>query len=215
MKSLDVVYLHSHDTGRYVQPYGHGAVPVLQELAEQGLLFRSAFCAAPTCGAELGGAVDGQVGPLQRHAGAGAPRLLAGGLPPASGARIGECGYHTVLPGVQHVGTATRSWGASRCSIRTPTAPRKRPRPPPSSWATLPAPEAEQLYDLASGPNEARNLAADRGGAGVLGLMRGRRDQWIKETGDPLLSGPVRAPSGARINDGDGLLRREKPRLIE
>src|SRR3982751_5285119 len=46
----NIVYLHSHDTGRYIQPYGHAIpTPRLQRLAEQGVLFRKAFCAAPTC----------------------------------------------------------------------------------------------------------------------------------------------------------------------
>ncbi len=46
----NILYLHSHDTGRYVQPYGYGIpTPNIQRLAEQGVLFRKAFCASPTC----------------------------------------------------------------------------------------------------------------------------------------------------------------------
>src|SRR4051794_28770818 len=46
----NVLYLHSHDTGRYVQPYGHQVpTPNIQRLADQGLLFRQAFAAAPVC----------------------------------------------------------------------------------------------------------------------------------------------------------------------
>jgi len=46
----NILYIHSHDTGRYVQPYGHAVpAPNLQRLAEQGVLFRQAFCANPTC----------------------------------------------------------------------------------------------------------------------------------------------------------------------
>src|ERR1051326_207877 len=44
------LYIHSHDTGRYIQPYGHAVpTPNLQKLAGQGVLFRQAFNAAPTC----------------------------------------------------------------------------------------------------------------------------------------------------------------------
>lgn len=47
---MNIVYLHSHDTGRYIQPYGHPVpTPHLQRLAEEGVLFRKAFTAAPTC----------------------------------------------------------------------------------------------------------------------------------------------------------------------
>jgi N-sulfoglucosamine sulfohydrolase len=46
----NIVYFHSHDTGRYIQPYGYKVpTPNLQKLAEEGVLFRKAFCAAPTC----------------------------------------------------------------------------------------------------------------------------------------------------------------------
>jgi arylsulfatase A-like enzyme len=50
MQSPNILYIHSHDTGRYVQPYGHAIpAPNLQRLAEEGVLFRQCFCAAPTC----------------------------------------------------------------------------------------------------------------------------------------------------------------------
>jgi N-sulfoglucosamine sulfohydrolase len=46
----NLLYLHSHDTGRYIQPYGHQVpTPNIQRLADQGMLFRDAFCAAPSC----------------------------------------------------------------------------------------------------------------------------------------------------------------------
>jgi arylsulfatase A-like enzyme len=49
-KPPNIVYVHSHDTGRLIQPYGHQIVtPNIQRLADQGLLFRNAFSAAPVC----------------------------------------------------------------------------------------------------------------------------------------------------------------------
>jgi N-sulfoglucosamine sulfohydrolase len=46
----NIVLVHSHDTGRYIQPYGHQlTTPNIQRLADQGLLFRQAYAAAPTC----------------------------------------------------------------------------------------------------------------------------------------------------------------------
>jgi Sulfatase/Stf0 sulphotransferase len=59
----NVLYLHSHDTGRYVQPYGHPVpTPNIQRLADQGVLFRRAFCAAPTCSASRACLLTGQYG---------------------------------------------------------------------------------------------------------------------------------------------------------
>ena len=50
MKRPNIVYLDSHATGRYVQPYGHAVpTPNIQSLAEEGVHFRQGFCAAPTC----------------------------------------------------------------------------------------------------------------------------------------------------------------------
>lgn len=60
-KPLNILYLHSHDTGRYIQPYGYPArTPHLQKLAEEGMLFRNAFCAAPTCSPSRAALLTGQ-----------------------------------------------------------------------------------------------------------------------------------------------------------
>jgi N-sulfoglucosamine sulfohydrolase len=59
----NVLYLHSHDTGRYVQPYGYPVpTPNIQRLADQGLLFREAFCAVPTCSGSRACLLTGQYG---------------------------------------------------------------------------------------------------------------------------------------------------------
>ena len=72
----------------------------------------------------------------------------------------------------------------------------------------------EQLYDLMFDPNEANNLIGDPSMRGVLEEMRGRLERWMRETDDPLLEGPVPAPSGARVNDPDGLSPREPVKVI-
>jgi len=57
----NIVYIHSHDTGRYVQPYGHQIqTPNIQRLADQGLLFRQAHCAAPSCSGSRACLLTGQ-----------------------------------------------------------------------------------------------------------------------------------------------------------
>ena len=57
----NILYIHSHDTGRYVQPYGWPVpTPNIQLLADQGLLFREAFCAAPTCSGSRASLLTGQ-----------------------------------------------------------------------------------------------------------------------------------------------------------
>lgn len=57
----NILYIHSHDTGRHVQPYGYWVrTPHLQMLAEQGVLFRKAFCASPTCSGSRASLLTGQ-----------------------------------------------------------------------------------------------------------------------------------------------------------
>ncbi len=57
----NILYLHSHDTGRYVQPYGYPVpTPNIQHLADQGVLFRQAFCAAPVCSGSRAALLTGQ-----------------------------------------------------------------------------------------------------------------------------------------------------------
>jgi N-sulfoglucosamine sulfohydrolase len=60
-KQPNILYIHSHDTGRYVQPYGFPVpTPNIQLLADQGVLFRNAFCAAPTCSGSRASLLTGQ-----------------------------------------------------------------------------------------------------------------------------------------------------------
>ncbi len=76
------------------------------------------------------------------------------------------------------------------------------------------APNAEMLFDLIYDPHEANNLIEDEGYADVLADMRDRLEQWMRQTDDPLLSGSVQAPEGARLNDPDGLSPRDDQTYI-
>jgi arylsulfatase A-like enzyme len=80
-------------------------------------------------------------------------------------------------------------------------------------WRDRP-PAEEQLYDLVFDPNEAHNLAYEPAMARVLAEMRGRLERWMETTDDPLLRGPVPAPSGSKVNDPDGLSPREPTQVI-
>lgn len=61
MKRPNILYLHSHDTGRTIQPCGYGVhTPHLQQLAEQGILFRQCFSLAPTCSPSRAALLTGQ-----------------------------------------------------------------------------------------------------------------------------------------------------------
>jgi len=103
---LNVIYLHSHDTGRHVQPYGYAvSTPNIQRLAEEGVLFRQAFTAAPTCSPSRAALLTGQ----SPH-NAGMIGLAHRGFQLKDPAQhlahtLRSSGYETVLAGVQHVTT--------------------------------------------------------------------------------------------------------------
>lgn len=62
MGKPNILYVHSHDTGRYVKPYGFDVpTPNIQKLAEEGVLFRKAFCSAPQCSPSRATLLTGQM----------------------------------------------------------------------------------------------------------------------------------------------------------
>ena len=57
----NIIYLHSHDSGRYLSPYGHAVpTPNLMRLAKGGILFRQMHSAAPTCSPSRAALLTGQ-----------------------------------------------------------------------------------------------------------------------------------------------------------
>ena len=59
---------------------------------------------------------------------------------------------------------------------------------------------AEELFDLVFDPNEANNLVDDPAYESVLTELRGRLLDWMQDTDDPLLRGPVAPAPGVEIN---------------
>jgi len=108
----NVLYLHSHDTGRYVQPYGYPVpTPNIQHLADQGALFRQAFCAAPVCSGSRAALLTGQC----THA-TGMLGLAHRGYRLRHPERhivnvLRDAGYWTGLVGEQHVSADPGSLG--------------------------------------------------------------------------------------------------------
>jgi N-sulfoglucosamine sulfohydrolase len=104
MPTPNILYLHSHDTGRYIQPYGYGVpAPNLQKLAEKGVLFRQAFCASPTCSPSRAALLTGCMPHNNGMLG-----LAHFGFRLADPTRhilftLREAGYHSVLAGEQHL----------------------------------------------------------------------------------------------------------------
>ncbi len=100
----NILYLHSHDTGRYVQPYGHPVpTPNIQRLADQGVLFRKAFCAAPTCSASRACLLTGQYGHNNGMLGLAHRGWSLNDYRQHLVHPLHRAGYHSVLIGEQHI----------------------------------------------------------------------------------------------------------------
>ena len=99
----NIVLVHTDDTGRYIGPYGHAIeTPNLEAVADDGLLFRNAFCAGPTCSPSRAAVMTGQC----PHA-AGMLGLAHRGFDLDEPSHhlatyLSEHGYETVLAGQQH-----------------------------------------------------------------------------------------------------------------
>ena len=101
---MNILYIHTHDSGRFIQPYGHAiATPNLQKLAEEGVLFRQCYSCAPTCSPSRAALLTG----MNPHA-AGMLGLAHRGFslndPKHHLAHhLKQNGFETVLCGMQHV----------------------------------------------------------------------------------------------------------------
>lgn len=102
-RPVNIVVLHAHDAGRWIQPYGYPVeTPHLSQFARESVLFRKAFCAAPTCAPSRCALATGQF-----------PHQVGMFGLPHEGWRLDdfrkhwvrclrEWGYQTALAGVQH-----------------------------------------------------------------------------------------------------------------
>jgi N-sulfoglucosamine sulfohydrolase len=100
----NILYLHSHDTGRYVQPYGHPVpTPNIQHLADQGVLFRRAFCATPTCSTSRACLLTGQYGHNNGMLGLAHRGWSLNDYHQHIVHTLREAGYYSALIGEQHI----------------------------------------------------------------------------------------------------------------
>lgn len=115
MKKPNIIYIHSHDTGRYVQSYGHAIpTPNIQSLAEEGVLFRNAFCANPTCSPSRAALLTGQ---YAHSCGMGGLANRGWSLPVPEHLipyTLNDAGYQTALAGFQHVVRNVKDTGYQR-----------------------------------------------------------------------------------------------------
>ena len=102
--SPNILYIHSHDTGRYIQPYGHAIpTPNMQQLAEEGILFRQAFCANPTCSPSRASLLTGQCAHSSGMLGLAHRGFSLNDTNQHILHTLRKAGYTSALAGVQHI----------------------------------------------------------------------------------------------------------------
>jgi len=111
----NILYLHCHDAGRYIEPYGHRVpTPNLQRLAEQGVIFRNAFAAAPTCSPSRAALLTGQSPHNAGMLGLAHHGWFLNDYGQHLIHSLHEAGYTSVLCGVQHLTDFRRTRSCAR-----------------------------------------------------------------------------------------------------
>lgn len=102
----NVIYLHTHDCGRFIEPYGYAyKTPNLMKLAQGGVTFRNAHCVAPSCSPSRAALLTGEYTHTNGMFGL-ASRCSGWQLKDYSHHMchtFKKHGYETVLAGVQHL----------------------------------------------------------------------------------------------------------------
>ncbi|MGH9608217.1 MAG: sulfatase family protein [Bryobacteraceae bacterium] len=167
----NILYIHSHDTGRLTSPYGYPVpTPNLRRLASEGILFREAYCAAPTCSPSRASLLTGEcphnngmLGLVNR----GFSMTNTGYQHHIIRTLRQEAGYYSALIGLQHIAKDPHMIGydqvevvpGNRVAHVTPRAVRflhNRPRQP--FWLTVGYFETHRPYHNAAPEDDRRYI---------------------------------------------------------
>ncbi len=103
MKMYNLVYIHTHDTGRMIEPYGYAVkTPTLQEFAEDALLFTHAYCCSPTCSPSRAAMLTGRYPHQNGMLGLAQRGFLLNQKEHHLAYYLRNQGYFTALSGIQH-----------------------------------------------------------------------------------------------------------------
>jgi len=104
MGKPNILYIHSHDTGRFISPFGYDVpTPNIQRLAEQGILFRQNYCAAPTCSPSRAALLTGQCAHSSGMLGLAHRGFSLSDYRQHIVHTLRQAGYRSALAGVQHI----------------------------------------------------------------------------------------------------------------
>lgn len=100
---MNLLYIHTHDTGRNLTPYGFMAgTEAVQEFARDSLVFRKAFCVSPTCTPSRGAMLTGRYPHCNGLMGLSHRGFVLKDPQTHLASFLKNHGYITALSGVQH-----------------------------------------------------------------------------------------------------------------
>ena len=109
---MNILYIHTHDSGRYWQPYGEAVpMPHTMALAREGILFRQAYSAAPTCSPSRAALMTGMAAHSSGMLGLAHRGAALKDTRQTMASWFSAHGYETVLCGVQHEATRDDALG--------------------------------------------------------------------------------------------------------
>ena len=112
---MNIVYIHTHDSGRYWEPYGYRvSTPRLAGLAREGTLFRHCYCAGPTCSASRASLLTGTWPHVNGMIGLAHRGFKLSDMNMHLVRWLSSHGYETALAGVQHEAAAAAEIGYHR-----------------------------------------------------------------------------------------------------
>lgn len=112
----NIIYLHSHDTGRYIQSYGFDIpTPNLHRIGKEGVLFRQAFSAAPTCSPSRAALLTGMCPHSSGMLGLAHRGFSLNHYHQHLLHTLRTAGYTSTLIGLQHIARDAETIGYDRC----------------------------------------------------------------------------------------------------
>ncbi len=99
----NIILIHTDDTGRYIGPYGFDIdTPRLHQLADEGIRFRHAYCAGPTCSPSRAAVMTGQSPHANGMIGLAHRGFALDAYDRHLATYLSAHGFETVLAGEQH-----------------------------------------------------------------------------------------------------------------
>lgn len=112
---MNIVYIHSHDTGTIIQPYGYPVpAPRLSGLADESVMFENMFCANPTCSPSRAALLTGQYPHSCGQFGLSHRGFTMPSFDHHIVRYLASHGYSTAMSGIQHVASPHGPESAAR-----------------------------------------------------------------------------------------------------